>query len=133
MENREIKFRALKDDVSNCVFYYGYLIYDSNGTPKIYDADTSLFHTCIKGTEGQFTGLKDRHGKDIYEGDIFSDGSVVEFFYGLTWDGGGSLHSGFYCKKWFDYNEPGELSYHYGFDDLEIIGNIHENPELLNK
>ena len=65
---RTIRFRALKDDVSNCRFYYGSLIYDKEGNPRIYDLDTDLFHTCIKGTEGQYIDFKDMNGKDIYEG-----------------------------------------------------------------
>ena len=81
----------------------------------------------------QYTGLKDKNGKEIYEGDILGGGAVVEWFDRLTWDSGGSEHSGFYCRRWFDLGEEGELNYDSGFDFCEVIGNIYENPDLLNR
>ncbi len=75
----------------------------------------------------QFTGLLDKNGKEIYEGDI-TDKGVIEFQTNLNWDSGGSLHSGFYFKT---YNNEGELDYHSSLDDCEVIGNIYENGDLL--
>lgn len=135
MQPRQIKFRALKDDMSNCNFVYGQLVYDSIGTPRITHVDKSgdglTFHTCLKGTEGQFTGLLDKNGSEIYEGDIIDDmpPSVVQ--YGIqsvdAFEGVGFNLWGFY-GHYEDIGKAIRLQ-----SELEIIGNIHENPELLNQ
>ena len=126
-----IKFRALKDDMSNCRFYYGSLIYDKEGNPRIYDVDTNTFHTCIKGTEGQFTGLHDKNGKEIYKGDILNvcNGSIN----GNGWfDKPYSVE--FKCGKWdiplFMWDKDGQVimdSTHW----CEVIGNVFENADLV--
>ena len=76
----------------------------------------------------QFTGLYDKNGKEIYEGDIFeiddyTNGVVVYF------EGEGTF--GIRCKDDEDeWNEP--FSY-YCFDRMEVLGNECENPELLGE
>ena len=49
---RTIKFRAIKDDMSDFRFVYGNLIYDHKGNPRIQeDANKPTFTTCVNGSE----------------------------------------------------------------------------------
>ena len=123
---REIKFRALKDDISDCRFYYGSLIYDKNGNPRIHDVDTDLFHTCLKGTESQYTGLKDKNGKEIYEGDIvFWDYDKIVVSYGIQ---GVDAFEGVGFNLWGHYGQKQDGTRIQS--EIEVIGNIYEttNP-----
>lgn len=83
----------------------------------------------------QYTGLKDKNGHKIYEGDIVSE----EFEYG------GEKTKTIWQVRWCNDECAFELHYVSGFEvddcslvsddeeDYEVIGNIHENPELLEK
>jgi len=117
--NREIKFRALFDNEGSKKWMY----------VSVDETLDSLLRVVWKQISPwlQFTGLHDRNGKEIYEGDILKGGAVVGWFNELTWDGGGSNHPGFYCAEWLAWES--ELSYHYLFDEeTEVIGNIYESP-----
>ncbi len=81
----------------------------------------------------QYIGRKDINGKKIFEGDITNHG-IVEYNTKLNWDGGGSEHPGFYFREGYDsLGNEAELEYHTGFDDCKVLGNIFENPELLEE
>ena len=147
---REIKFRGKR--VDNGEWGFGFLVISEtsyndnqyciidqknhfglsstkNGNLCFSESDTRVHHV-IPETVGQFTGLFDKNGTPIYEGDCFN----------------GSLDNTHVC--WCDECKQFQLiitdmneclsclgDYHWAEfvadEDIEIIGNIHDNPELL--
>jgi hypothetical protein len=65
----------------------------------------------------QFTGLTDKNGKEIYEGDIINDDGLI-------------MKIEFVIASFCKCNEKGNWIIH-SHDQIEVIGNIYENPELL--
>lgn len=68
----------------------------------------------------QYTGIKDKHGREIYEGDILR-GTMSDF----------NCYQVFSVQ--FDVEQGGYRWYQWSLDSLEVIGNIFENPEVLEK
>lgn len=143
---RKILFRGKCK--ANSMWYYGYLYKDcfiigeddtmhgehGDEIDKTWIDD--MMYCVDPNTVGQFTGLCDKHGKEIFEGDVVKVDSDCDGYYIEKQIIVGVIK--FDDEQFFDY----EISFNHirnccleylanYRDDIEVIGNIHDNPELL--
>ena len=114
---RTIKFRGKR--VDNGEWLYGDLMtYDNDYV--ICDVDDGGYLPIVRETVGQFTGLYDKNGTEIYEGDIVNCWGG-EWVFGV-WE---------YLEiiEILDIREMFELT-NVNWEGIEIIGNIHDNKEI---
>lgn len=122
---RTIKFRG---KAGNGKWIYGDIVhFEFAGTrsmaimPENEDCDRVLNYKVDPDTVGQYTGLADKDGKEIYEGDI------VETFIGnleIIWS------QGLACYR---LQDGGGGLYSIDGMEMEVVGDIHDNPELLTE
>ena len=139
---REILFRGKRTD--NGEWFYGYYTnaryyLDKKEMHIIFEQDVEVYpHSEFAGGEevipetvGQYTGLTDKNGRKIFEGDVIE---FADFF-------DSEIHRGvaYWCDFafWLDCTETegddeGIYSLAYiSSNALEVIGNIYDNPELM--
>ena len=121
---REILFRGKRIDSGEWV-YGNYGFNDTFTEEKHYIFQNKAWeYSVVPDTVGQFTGLTDGHGKRIFEGDIVRGTDALER---------GLEVFGYVSNRDGSFVIVGDLLTHYRWLDykLEVIGNIHDNPELL--
>ena len=144
--NREILFRGRS--FSDGSWVYGDLEYERNksllGKVRIHtykeDGSYDRQHFVESDTVGQFTGQYDKNDKKIYEGDVVR-WEYPDYDHCTGWRG--TVKN--VCKVTFEYGSFRINAYPYNlgscedfFEDketygLEVIGNVYDNPELLNE
>ena len=132
---REYKFRAKIKNPHVDEWVYGYLVSECYINEK-----NKLGYTPVrKETVGQYTGLHDKNGKEIYEGDIieFSYDMFIGDFDTFVAKGKIVFEEGAFYVEVFENERTTEdeayLLYSINLDTIEVIGNIYENEELLNE
>lgn len=120
------KFRVWDKDHKYMEYTDKNLIVSFGDNGNVDATDLSNIYSTCNGMQNfelmQSTGLKDKNGTEIYEGDIVKN-----------------IYDEIYVVKWFDADFHLEEKYNGGFDYLElysgdnkkVMGNIYENPEIL--
>lgn len=134
---REILFRGKRLDNSEWV--YGSFCMDAleqfnglcgvDGFIRLYDKTKGKMqmHEVDRETVGQYTGLTDKNGKRIFEGDILEGGNgdfnAADGYGEVRWEDG----------AWEVLSENFIGTFHENFygTDFEVVGNIHDDPELM--
>ena len=118
---RDILFRGKRTD--NGKWVYGLLCRVGDTYANIRRMDTEVLYSVLTNTIGQFTGLTDKNGKKIFEGDIISCGYLCDFFVEYSEED---------AEYWANFGDSiGSLHTYFDPKRATVIGNIYDNPELL--
>ena len=128
---REIKFRGY--DEENKCWRYGHLFETVEGIRRCYNIveGREVKYYVSPESIGQYTGLHDKNGKEIYEGDILGDDKGFVFCI--------VEHICDKRKARFGWGEEGHSTFSgfffHGYsgspESFKVVGNIHKNPELI--
>jgi len=125
---REIKFRAWDKDRKKMLYHINDLF---DGFMHWKDQKIDLVDCVEQGTHTeyrhpillQYTGLKDKNGKEIYEGDVIETNGIENCEKALI-----IFHDGVFVADFEEFDFIGWE--HLNGLDMTVIGNIYENPEL---
>ena len=127
---REIKFRVWRTDLKRFLHYHELYVLRINPLfSLIWNGQTGVRSDIRFEIFQQYTGLKDKNGKEIYEGDtlkgklLYSTGDLLETRGEVIYNSE---------RTCFDFNAKKIRTYLWMLkEDIEVIGNIFETPELL--
>lgn len=125
---KQILFRAIDEFSDEFIIWQSFFIDSDNDQGYIADG-ISDHHPVKKETVGQFIGLLDKNGNMIFDGDILDNSLVIK------WN---NLHNcwGYFSKNGFkseilSEHQDEKGNFIHAHINKKIIGNIHQNPELL--
>ena len=125
---KELKFRVWNNSHNEFIRPdYGLIgfCYPLDGRISVLTTNGDPTEDCIIE---QYTGLKDKNGKEIYEGDIVE---YTTYYYGKEKRHRKAVE----WSEWYsdDFGEPHNIGYSNLSECMEVIGNIHENADLLEE
>ena len=129
--DREIKYRIWRKDLKRYLdFTELYRLKINPLFSLVYSANTGIGADICPQVFQQFTGLSDKNGKEIFEGDIIQQ---LEF---EDWgDDQGTITRHVIQWRQFEYYGHYECGWYAGYckiyKECEVVGNIFENPELI--
>ena len=140
---REILFKGKRVDNGEWIFGFYFNVpehykSDLSGKSIIISINNGLFFEVMSETVGQYTGMKDKNGRKIFEGDIVK----YDIAYGIQYkndDCCEKLNTFIETVKFENgeffpipkFSECEDYYYSYEYRNFEVIGNIYDNPELL--
>ena len=117
---REILFRG--KDVINGEWHYGYYVRRFDDCIIHSGVLPNDYYIVKPETVGQYTGLTDKNGKKIFEGDVVFDPEMKENHI-VMFDEGGFCTEEMFLQSYLCFDEM----------EIEVICNIHDNPELIKE
>lgn len=129
--NRTIKFRGKSADngkwITGCYYHECGNTYIVEDRQSLSETSRNVPYVVIPETVGQFTGLFDKNGKEIYEGDIIKGFDItIEVWYSED-------KACFMAEMKEPQNDMVDILGGYDTARMEIIGNIYDNPELIKE
>lgn len=136
---RDLLFRGKSKSINKGKWIYGSFVEDTDLNACCIRDKSLVYELVDRETVGQYTGLTDKNGKMIFEGDIIRaialdtgmECLTVVCFGNFIDENNGDGYIGFYIEFDGIKTTAAQLAMKECKNRIEVIGNIHDNPELL--